>query len=347
MVVSQVRARSSIWEVLSADLVEGGPVEGGAELVGVLWGRTESALQGGIFASGDESVVVEVLNVEDLLDGLEAGSAVGLGSQDWEGSLVGGSCDDAFLEVAGEGIVEAEELVGEDVSSHGNGGEDDVAVDGGDEVVKQILLRCSSVGIVIARVSLWVCLLPFVIIVVSEEVDELVGSLSERPSGDHDGETGKQGEGDSLDGLASREWGLNTLASSGSLGQSGVDGVPQLHGGVDGDDDDNEGPEVPEENDTEFHISNAVGDGGPACVLMVITIREIDASLNGVADDVSSRDEGHDESGEVCVVHHINWRVGGVVPVFDDCAGNQVVAKAEHAFHVGHARGECSKLVGD
>lgn len=77
-------------EVLIADLLEGGSGEWGAEFEGVLWGGTESMLKGSILASGDLAIFVEVLNVENLLDGLFAGGSVGGGSKDWGDSGVGG-----------------------------------------------------------------------------------------------------------------------------------------------------------------------------------------------------------------------------------------------------------------
>lgn len=170
-------ASFSIWEVLGADLVEGSSVELGAELVGVLWGGAESALQGGILASGDEAIVVDVLDVEDLLDGLEAGGSVGLGGEDWEGGGVGGLCDYSLLEVALESVVETEELVGEDRSSHGDGGEDDVSIHSGAEVVSDIKLSGGSRSIFVAAGLVCSLLLGLVVVVV-EEGDELIGALT-------------------------------------------------------------------------------------------------------------------------------------------------------------------------
>jgi len=47
-------------------------------------------LESGIFASGDLAIIVKVLNIENLLDGLEAGSSVSLGGEDWGNTSVGG-----------------------------------------------------------------------------------------------------------------------------------------------------------------------------------------------------------------------------------------------------------------
>ena len=104
-------------EVLIADLIERSSGEGRAELEGVLWGGTESALQGGVFASGNEAITVDILNIENFLDGCEAGSSVRLGIKDWEGSSVGLSSDDSLLKVALESIIETEEHHSEDKSS--------------------------------------------------------------------------------------------------------------------------------------------------------------------------------------------------------------------------------------
>jgi hypothetical protein len=48
-------------------------------------------LESGIFASGDLTIVVKILNVEHLLDGLLAGGSVGGGGEDWGDSGIGGS----------------------------------------------------------------------------------------------------------------------------------------------------------------------------------------------------------------------------------------------------------------
>lgn len=77
-----------------------------------------------ILASSNESVLVDVLDVEDLLDGLQAGSSVSLSGEDWISSCVGGSIDDSLLEVTLEVVIEAKELLIENESSKRNGGED-------------------------------------------------------------------------------------------------------------------------------------------------------------------------------------------------------------------------------
>lgn len=108
-----------------------------------------------------------------------------MGGEDWEGGGVGGLCDYSLLEVALESVVEAEELVGEDRSSHGDGGEDDVSIQSGAEVVSDIKLGGGSRSIFVAGVSLWVSLLAGIIVVVVEEGDELIGALTKSVSGDH------------------------------------------------------------------------------------------------------------------------------------------------------------------
>ena len=112
----------SVWEILVADLAERGSVEGSAEFEGVLLWGSKSMLQCSIFASGDVSIAIDIFNIKNLLNRLHAGSAISLGSKNWEHTGVGRLGDSAFLDVALKTIFESNKACGKNESTEGDGG---------------------------------------------------------------------------------------------------------------------------------------------------------------------------------------------------------------------------------
>lgn len=180
-----------------------------------------------ILTSSNESVLVDVLDVEDLLDGLQAGSSVSLSLEDWISSCVGGSIDDSLLEVTLEVVIEAKELLIENESSKRNGGEDGPSVEGRDEMENDVFLGTGSCWVLIARAT--GCTFRVgIIIVFIEPGDEFVGSISERVGRDDHAKSNDHAESGSLDGQVQSNWGLDTNTFGLSFGQSVVRHLPEL-----------------------------------------------------------------------------------------------------------------------
>jgi len=108
-------------------------------------------LQCSIFASGDVSIAIDIFNIKNLLNRLHAGSAISLGSKNWEHTGVGRLGDSAFLDVALKTIFESNKARGKNESTKGNGGEDEVTGEGGDELGNKNILGSGGTGGVIER----------------------------------------------------------------------------------------------------------------------------------------------------------------------------------------------------
>ena len=104
-------------------------------------------LQSGVLTSRDESVTVDVFNVEHLIHGLEAACSVSLAGNNWEHASIGSLTNFAFLKVASEAIFVGHESETEHVATKSDDSELQVAVDDCYHVLNNQLYSSGARGI--------------------------------------------------------------------------------------------------------------------------------------------------------------------------------------------------------
>lgn len=85
-----------------------------------------------------------------------------------------------------------------------------------------------------------------------------VDDASESVSGDEGSKSSNHQEGGSFDGEDHADWGLNALAAGGGLDESSINDIPHLAGGIERNQDDSEGPELPNTNECQLPVSESV-----------------------------------------------------------------------------------------
>lgn len=236
-------------------------------------------LQSSILAPGDEAITVEVLDVEHLLDGVQAGVSVLLVLQDWEDGSIGRFRDDILLEVASELVVEAEEDECKDVSADRDGGQGDITVEGDASMVADIEVGAGSVG-VSNTIFLVYALIVGGVIVLIEPVDELVSSVAEREAGDDDAEAGDHHKCESFDGLVPCEGSLNAQAGLLGFCQSLIHQGPHVCCRPNAEECDNQGPDLPQYYYHYLIQSEELTEDGFGSVNRIESLAEADARLD-------------------------------------------------------------------
>jgi hypothetical protein len=167
-------------------------------------------LQSGVLTSRDESVTVDVFNVEQLINGLEAGCSVGLAGNNWEHASIGSLTNFAFLKVAREAIFVGIESETEHVATKSNDSELQVAVDDCYHVLNNQLYSSGARGIDVGRVGLCVGLVLGLVRVVVEHGDHLDGLLAKTFTGNRNSEGRNEAEGGHLDAFFKANGRLDT-----------------------------------------------------------------------------------------------------------------------------------------
>lgn len=111
-------------------------------------------LEGGVLASANLTITVKVLNIKYLLDGLEAGSSIGLCCEDWLNSGVGGGRNGTLLDVAGESVIQSNKLVSKIISTGSNERENKITITTNKRVIEYIILETSTILITFTAIVL-------------------------------------------------------------------------------------------------------------------------------------------------------------------------------------------------
>lgn len=139
--------RFGVWlvEALGAESSCGGDGELAAELGGVLLGAAHEVLEGGIFASLEVAIVVQVHSLEDVVNIGHAALVVLDVSDDGADAVVVASVD---IEIALWGVIEWLETVVEDHTTKRNSS--------GNKVVVEVLDEMHDKHVLLKSIALWV-----------------------------------------------------------------------------------------------------------------------------------------------------------------------------------------------
>lgn len=183
-------------EVLRAEVLEGSEGVLRAELESVLFRAAHSSLEFGIFTSSDQTITINVLEGEDLVDNCEASSsALHLAGKTLECGVVSG-ISGGEVTVGSETVVEdvSHELSSEEVASNCDGGECDESVESSAHMDVDVVLSGGTSDICLTGVvvsSLGFC----VIVILSDPGDELISNISYCESSDDITQGGDEEDG--------------------------------------------------------------------------------------------------------------------------------------------------------
>lgn len=183
-------------EVLRAEVLEGSEGVLRAELESVLFRAAHSILEFGIFTSSDQTITINVLESEDLVDNCKASSsALHLAGKTLECGVVSG-ISGGKVTVGSETVVEdvSHELSSEEVASNCDGGECDESVKSSAHMDVDVLLcggtcNISSTGVVVNSLGV------NVIFILCNPGNEFVSNISDCESSDDITQSGDEEDG--------------------------------------------------------------------------------------------------------------------------------------------------------
>jgi len=291
-------------KVLRADGAESTHGVLGAELESVFLCASVGELELGILASGHESVVVNILEGEDLVNNREAGSSIlHLWGKATE-SGVFGSVSFGEIAVGSETIVEnvIHELISEPVSTNGDGSKGNETVEGSSHMDVDIVLGTGAIGVIVT-IFLISSFTFGIVIIFSEPGDDFVSNITKGESRNDISQGNNHKEGRCLNGFLPGEGVLEADATFSSLSKSSIHGVPYIVSIIETGQGHSEGEEFPKYNNDDFIGKESISKGGTSCENSVVSSSHANTGINGLNDDVGWANECGNQSHQVCSVH--------------------------------------------